>query len=145
MKNNRKEKKKNTGVLIDGENISARKAKDIMEVVNKIGVLDTVKVYGRQKDSYTKKWTPTSKKIGIEDIRLFGGPGKNKVDEKIKKDARKLINLHKNVDIICLATNDCGYTDVIADLRNAGKKVVVLGGKQAPPKLRNACNTFIEV
>ena len=76
---------------------------------------------------------------------MYGGPQKNKVDNKIKKDARKLINQHKNVDIICLATNDGGYTDVITELRQAGKKVVVIGEKRASEKLRKSCNRFIEV
>ncbi|MCR5847665.1 MAG: NYN domain-containing protein [Lachnospiraceae bacterium] len=145
MKRRRQEKKKNTGVLIDGENISARKARKIMDAVNNIGVLYTAKVYCRQKDPYTKNWASRSRENGIEDIRLYGGPAKDKVDNKIKKDARNLINLHRNVDIICLVTNDGGFTDVIMDLRNVGKKVVVFGGKQAPKRLRNSCNTFIEV
>ena len=138
-------KKKNTGVLIDGENITAKKAAMIMHIVKEQGVLDMGKVYGIQKDDRTKNWKTKAKELGIEDIRLYGGPQKNKVDNKIKKDARKLINQHKNVDIICLATNDGGYTDVITELRQAGKKVVVIGEKRASEKLRKSCNRFIEV
>ena len=138
-------KKKNTGVLIDGENIAAKKAPKIMQIVNDYGVLDVGKVYGIQKDERTKNWMAKSKSFGIEDIRLYGGPQKNKVDKKIKRDARRLINQHKNVDIICLATNDGGYTDIIAELREAGKKVIVIGEKQASVKLRTSCNTFIEI
>lgn len=138
-------KKKNTGVFIDGENITAKKAVMIMHIVNEQGVLDTGKVYGIQKDIRTKNWETKARELGIEDIRLTGGPQKNKVDNEIKKDARKLINQHKNVDIVCLATNDGGYTDVIAELRKAGKKVVVIGEKRASVKLRKSCNRFIEV
>lgn len=138
-------KKKNTGVLIDGENITAKKAAMIMHIVEEQGVLDIGKVYGIQKDDRTKNWKTKAKELGIEDIRLYGGPQKNKVDNKIKRDARKLINQHKNVDIVCLATNDGGYIDVIAELRQAGKKVVVIGEKSASEKLRKSCNRFIEV
>lgn len=138
-------KKKNTGVLIDGENITAKKAAMIMHIVKEQGVLDIGKVYGIQKDDRTKNWKTKAKELGIDDIRLYGGPQKNKVDNKIKKDARNLINEHKNVDIICIATNDGGYIDVIAELRQAGKKVVVIGEKGASEKLRKSCNRFIEV
>ena len=145
MKKRLSMKKKNTGVFIDGENITAKKAVMIMHIVNEQGVLDTGKVYGIQKDIRTKNWETKARELGIEDIRLTGGPQKNKVDNEIKKDARKLINQHKNVDIVCLATNDGGYTDVIAELRKAGKKVVVIGEKRASVKLRKSCNRFIEV
>ena len=53
---------------------------------------------------------------GISDIRLCGESEKNKVDNKIKKDARRLITQHKNVDII-------------RELRSMGKRVVVIGEK----------------
>ena len=56
-----------------------------------------------------------------------------------------MINQNKNVDIICLATNDGGYADVITELRQAGKKVVVIGEKRASEKLRKSCSRFIEV
>ena len=138
-------KKKNTGVLIDGENITAKKAASIMHIVNEQGVLDVGKVYGIQKDDRTKNWKIKARELGIKDIRLYGGPQKNKVDNKIKKDARELINLHKNVDIVCLATNDGGYIDVITELRQAGKRVIVIGEKGASLKLRKSCNRFIEV
>ena len=62
---------------------------------------------------------------------MVTGVIKNKVDNKIKRDARRIINQNKNVDIICLATNDGGYADVITELRQAGKRVVVIGEKGA--------------
>lgn len=85
-------KKKNTRVLIDGENITAKKAAMIMHIVKEQGVLDMGKVYGIQKDDRTKNWKTKARELGIEDIRLYGGPQKNKVDNKIKRDA----NVHKS-------------------------------------------------
>ena len=82
---------------------------------------------------------------GISDIRLCGGPEKNKVDNKIKKDARRLITQHKNVDIVCIATNDSDYVDIIRELRSMGKRVVVIGEKQASESLRTSCNRFVEI
>lgn len=138
-------KKRNTGVLIDGENISSRKAELIMKAVKSQGVLYKAKVYGRQKDTYTRAWSIKAKECGIEDIRLFGGPEKDKIDKKIKKDARNIINQHKNVDVVCIATNDAGYVDVIENLRSRGKRVIVIGESKAPEKLRKCCNSFIEI
>ena len=137
--------KRNTGLLIDGENIGAKKAAAILEAAGSQGRLYEGKVYGRQKDVHTKRWSHKAKEYGISDIRLFGGPEKNKVDEKIKKDARRLVDQHKNIDIVCIATNDSDYVDIIIELRSMGKRVVVIGGKQASDRLRTSCNQFLEI
>ena len=138
-------KKKNLSVLIDGENISAKKAEAIMEIAFNQGELYKAKVYGRQKDDYTKNWSNKAKKCGIEDIRLTGGPSKDKVDKKIQKDAKAIVRQDKNVDVVCIATNDAGYVESIRDLRSQGKRVIGIGGKQAPEVLRKSCSSFVEI
>ena len=81
----------------------------------------------------------------MADIRLCGGPEKNKVDRKIQKDVKREITQHKNVDIVCVATSDKGYADTILELRARGKRVVGIGESKAPDQLRNACSVFIEI
>ncbi len=74
-------KKKNMAIFIDGENFPAKKSKQLFAIVNEIGNLDYAKVYGIQKDKCTQAWSQLA--LGIEclkDIRLCGGPGKNKID-----------------------------------------------------------------
>lgn len=137
--------KQNTGLLIDGENVGAKKVAAIMNAVKSQGNLFEGKVYGRQKDIRTRKWSEKAREFGISDIRLYGGPEKNKVDNKIKKDARRLIHQHKNIDIVCIATSDSDYVDIIRELRSMGKRVVVIGEKQASASLRTSCNQFVEI
>ena len=137
--------KLNTGLLIDGENVGAKKATAILDAVRSQGKLYEGKVYGRQKDIHTRRWSDKAKECGISDIRLYGGPKKNKVDNKIKKDARRLIDQHKNIDIVCIATNDSGFVDIIKELQAKGKRVVVIGEKPASNSLRTACNQFVEI
>ncbi len=137
--------KQNTGLLIDGENVSAKKASAILDAAKAQGKLYEGKVYARQKDIRTRRWSDKARECCISDIRLYGGPEKNKVDNKIKKDARRLINQHKNIDIVCIATSDSDYVDIVKELRSMGKRVVVIGEKQAPVSLRTACNKFVEV
>lgn len=138
-------RKKNTALFIDGENISYKKADIIMNIAKRQGILFSDRVYGLQKDNSTKGWTDRAKEYGITDIRLFGGSEKNKVDRKIQKDAIREIIQHKNVDIVCVVTSDRGYVETIRKLRAQGKRVVVIGEEKAPNKLRNACNKFIEI
>ena len=137
--------KQNTGLLIDGENVGAKKVNAILNAARSQGKLYEGKVYGRQKDIHTRQWSDKAKEYGISDIRLYGGAGKNKVDNKIKKDARRLINQHKNIDIVCIATSDNDYVDIIRELRSLGKRVVVIGEKQASASLRTSCNCFVEI
>ena len=78
-------KKKNMALFIDGENIPARTSQRLFSIVNRIGELDYAKVYGIQKDKSTQAWSQVASEIeGLKDIRLCGGPGKNKVDKKIQ-------------------------------------------------------------
>ena len=138
-------KKKNTLLLIDAENVSHKKADEIIRCVKSQGVIDKGKVYGRQKDSHIKGWSDKTRKYGLEDIRLYGPPQKDKVDKKIQKDARKEISKHKNLDIVCLVTSDSGYVDMVDKLRSQGKRVVVIGEKKASKVLRKSCSQFIEI
>lgn len=124
-------RKKNMAVYIDGENISHRRYEEIKKKVGQQGVCDSAKVYGRQKDERTKGWTERAKqskgdKIELKDIRLFGPPEKNKVDNKIKKDIKKDISINKSIDVVCLVSSDKGFKDVIEDCRKKGKRVVVI-------------------
>ena len=139
------EMKKNTLLLIDAENVSHKKADVIMRWVKLQGVIDKGKVYGRQKDLHTKGWSEKSRKYGLEDIRLYGPPQKDKVDKKIQKDARREISEHRNLDIVCLVTSDSGYVNMVNELRSRGKRVVVIGEEKASKVLRKSCNQFIEI
>lgn len=137
--------KKNTELLIDGENMSYRNADTIMDVVASQGILFEAKVYGRQKDMRTRRWSEEARKHGLKDIRLYGGPQKNKIDDKIIRDAKRILNHDKNVDIFIIATSDSDYVDIIKELRTSGKRVVVVGDRNASDSLRNSCNKFIEI
>lgn len=139
------QKKKNTALFIDGENISCKKVNAIMDAAKHQGILFSGRVYGLQKDNSTREWSDKAREYGIADIRLFGGPQKNKVDRKIQRDVKREIIQHKNVDIVCVATSDKGYAVTIRELRAWGKRVVVIGEGKAPDKLRNACSEFIEI
>lgn len=142
------EKKRNTAVFIDGENIPAKKAGDIMDIIKKDKkvTIDYIKVYGIQKDRSTRSWTDVASYTEkMKDIRLYGPPAKNKVDNKIIKDAEESTQRNPNVDIYYIVSSDHGYTSAVAELRKKGKRVVVIGEEKAPKKLRDSANRFILV
>lgn len=139
------QKKENTALFIDGENISCKKANAIMDAAKQQGILFSKRVYGLQKDKRTRRWSDKAKEYDIADIRLFGGPEKNKVDRKIQRDMKREITQHKNIDIVCVATSDKDYAVTIRELRSCGKRVVVIGEVSTSDRLRNACSKFIEI
>jgi len=144
-KKRKNDKIKNTILLIDGENISSKKAEQIIKIAEQQGKICLSKVYGIQKDQHTEGWSDKAKEYGLKDIRLCGGPQKDKVDKKIQRDAIKEIKNNKNVDTVCIATSDKGYIETIRELRQHGKRVVVIGEQKATKDLRNSCNKFSEI
>ncbi len=137
-------KKRNLALYIDGENVPAKLGNDIIKIVRKMGVLDYGKVYGLQKDNSTRKWTEFATKTPhMKDIRLYGNPAKNKVDNKIKKDILKETKEKRNIDIVVLVSSDCGYVECIRQLRNDGKRVNIIGEKKACESLKEAGNEFV--
>ncbi len=140
------ESKRNLALYIDGENISAKKGQTIIDIIKKEGNMDYGKVYHRQKDNSTVEWfTFTKTRNEIKNIQLSEKPEKNKVDNKIKKDIRKDINNAPNIDIIVIASSDHDYIDIIEQVRKIGKRVIVIGEKKAPEKLRKAASKFIQI
>ena len=134
---------KRIALFIDGENVSSRKRNVIFKNVRQKGELDFAKVYGLQKDPSTLNWKKAADTSDwLQDIRLSGGPEEDKVDKKIQKDARRIMN-DKNIDIICFATSDAGFTDTIKDIREHGKDVVLICESKAPDKLKKAANKYV--
>lgn len=138
--------KKNTVVFIDGENISAKKIDAILWVVNQVGVLDSARVYGLKNDRHTRGWTKRASEIdALEDVRLSGGAAKNKDDKRIKQDMLNVILEKRNVDIFVLVSSDHGYAETIRELRQKGKKVVVLGkeNNMSDQLIRTASEAYV--
>ncbi|WP_049895893.1 NYN domain-containing protein [Oribacterium sp. NK2B42] len=137
-------KKKNTALFIDGENISHKKEVDIIRYTHEQGTVDQAneKVYILQKDPSTAAWSASSE---LNIIRLFGAPEKDKVDKKMQRDMIHFLRNQPNVDIFCIATSDGGFADTIKELRQHGKRVVLICEEKAPVKLRKAASDTIVI
>ena len=78
--------KQRTVILVDGENISYKKADEITALSRRLGNVVERKVYHRQKDPITRMW---NKKTAYKNIHIPGEAEHNKIDHRIQKDARK--------------------------------------------------------
>ena len=136
----------NTGtvILVDGENVSAKRADEILRLARRFGRVDLLRVYHRQKDPITRAWTEKSKSGDYTDVCLFGGPEKNKIDRKIQKDAQRYFGA-EGVGGVVVVSSDADFRCLAENAAAAGKRFGVIGEKQAPLRLRRACDRFIEL
>jgi uncharacterized LabA/DUF88 family protein len=139
------QKNKNLVVLIDAENVSYKYAEQIYQEILEMGEIFEARYYAMQKDLHTKAWNDIAKEYGIKKILLYGEAKKNKVDEKIIKDAKSILQKHKNVDIFCIVSRDGDYAELVMLLRNFGKRVVVLGPEGISQKLIDEANKTIQI
>ncbi len=136
-------KKKNLALFIDAESVSSNYATKIMTSISKIGQLAEARYYALQKDDSTRSWKDQAKHHGIKPILMCGGPSKNKIDNKIIKDAKYMLQQNKNIDIFCIATRDGDYTSLVSFLREHRKRVIILAPKNTSQKLKSVSSKSI--
>lgn len=130
--------KKNTMVFIDAENVSSTHAASIENEIWDIGNVAEVRYYAMQKDPATANWRNTIKEYGYKPILMAGERKKNKIDNKIIRDTKKILNENKSIDIFVIVSRDGDYTELVRFLRNNRKRVVILAPKNTSKKLKNA-------
>ena len=133
-------RKKNTMVFIDAENISADHCSQIIGQSKSIGDIAEIRYYARQNDPSTAAWKSSAKAHGIKPILMCGEANHNKIDNKIIKDIRHVINTNKSIDVFCIASRDGDYTAIAQELRHMKKKVVVLATKNTTEKLKSVAS-----
>ena len=130
--------KKNTMVFIDAENVSSTHAASIENEIWDIGNVAEVRYYAMQKDPTTANRKSTIKEYGYKPILMAGEREKNKIDNKIIRDAKKVLNENKSIDIFVIVSRDGDYTELVRFLRSNRKRVVILAPKNTSKKLKNA-------
>lgn len=135
---NEQSSKKNTMVFIDAENVSSAHAASIENEIWDIGNVAEVRYYAMQKDKGTASWKSTIQEYGYKPILMAGEREKNKIDNKIIRDAQKVLNENKSIDIFVIVSRDGDYTELVKYLRSNRKRVVILAAKNTSKKLKNA-------
>ena len=130
--------KKNTMVFIDAENVSSTYAASIANEIRDIGNVQEIRYYAMQKDPTTANWKGTIKLYGYKPILMAGEREKNKIDNKIIRDVKKVLNENKSIDIFVIVSRDGDYTELVRFLRSNRKRVVILAPKNTSKKLKNA-------
>ena len=134
-------------VFIDAENVPSKFWKEIEYRLEYLVDRFTVKIYALQRDSATLGWHEVANsRESIKEIRLCGGPSKNKVDAKIINDIRRL--LHRcNPDETCvvIVSSDSDYKGIVSELKRFGFWVIGIGEAKTKQNYRDVLNRFIEL
>lgn len=142
----RKEKKEKFRVFYDCENISEKKYDVSMERLKKKGQVVSCKAYRIKNDKSTRAWTTRANKDKcLKEIRLSGGPEKNKVDSKIIKDIRREIRNISDDESIVIVSSDKDFSKIAKKIRASGGKVIGIGEAKASDKLRKSYDEFLEI
>jgi uncharacterized LabA/DUF88 family protein len=121
-------------VFIDGDNLSATHAKNVLSKADSIGRVDLARVYCNGNSN--SKW------FDIPGFRaLTCGTTKNAADILLCIDAMEFA-CTGTFDAIVIGSSDGDFTHLAQRLRERGLPVIGLGEEKAPPKFRKSCSHF---
>ena len=135
------------GLLIDCDNVSWQQATAIAAEAATHGVVGIKRGYGDWGSPNLKGWRSVLIRLAIQPIQQIAYvSGKGATDIALVIDAMDLLHSGQ-VDTFCLVANDSDFTRLAMRLREAGKRVVGIGSKNASAAFSNACDrfTFLEV
>jgi len=138
---------KNVFAFIDAENIPSKLWNQIKKRISCLVDKWSAKVYALQKDHATMGWHEVAKtNDNVKEIRLCGGPAKNKVDKKIIRDIRRLIgNCTPTETCVFIVSSDSDYRVVVTELKEAGVLVIGIGAAKSNDGYRQSFHSFIEL
>ena len=127
-------------MLIDADNISHRKIKDILDETANYGTPTIKRIYG----DFTA-WKSILPENSITPIQQYAyTTGKNATDSALIIDAMDI--LHKeSVNGFCIVSSDSDYTRLASRIRESGREVLGFGEKKTPKPFIKSCDKFIYV
>lgn len=121
-------------VLVDGDNLSAVHAEQILTRAAALGRVDAVRVYADA--NRPSDW------LAMPGYRLMhAGTGKNASDLLLAIDAMELA-LASGIEAYVIATSDGDSAHLASRLREYGRHVLGMGEAKAPATFRAACSEF---
>lgn len=136
---------KKFAVLIDADNISHRKIKDILDEIANYGTPTIKRIYGDFTNPKSAGWKEVLLENSITPIQQYAyTTGKNATDSALIIDAMDI--LHKEtVHGFCIVSSDSDYTRLAGRIRESGREVLGFGEKKTPQPFIKSCDKFIYV
>ena len=129
-------------MLVDGDNISHKTIKAIIDEASRHGNLKIRRVYGDWSNHCLAQWKEAANLNAVLQIQQSNyTSGKNSTDGALIIDAMRMLHEEK-VDGFCIVSSDSDYTRLAIELHEHGKFVHGIGSKQTPSSLVSACDLF---
>lgn len=128
-------------LLIDGENIPARHAGEIMTMAGSAPPAEA-RVYGDFSTPALQAWQECAAQYGLRLYQTAGkAGGKNSADMLLTIDAMDLMWV-ADYACFCIVSGDHDFAPLAVRLRRAGKTVVGIGAELSHKGFRAACDRF---
>ena len=129
-------------VLIDGENASARHARAVFEVAERLGDATVRRIYGDFSNGRLASWSVAIRSYSIVPChQLAHVRGKNAADIALAIDAMDLMH-RERLEGFLLVSSDSDFTRLAQRLREGGLAVYGFGESKTPEGFRAACHRF---
>ncbi|HEY8390296.1 MAG TPA: NYN domain-containing protein [Clostridia bacterium] len=132
-------------LLIDGENVSYRYMKTILDELSVYGIVTYKRVYGDFTKPSMEGWKSVLLDNALMPIQQFNNAvGKNSADSALIIDAMDIL-YSGSVGGFCIVSSDSDFTKLIARLRESGMFVITMGEEKTPKSLRKVSDKFISL
>lgn len=130
-------------LLIDGDNISYKLIKQIIEESSKYGQVMMKNVYGDWTIPNMQGWLSQLQEYALTPIQVLRNiKGKNSTDSALIIDTMDI--LHDNViQGFCIASSDSDYSTLAMKIKAHGKIVIGIGSENTHISFTNACTKFV--
>jgi hypothetical protein len=130
-------------VLIDADNTSPKRTREMFEELASYGTLTVKRAYGDWTDQRLSGWKGELHRHAVSPMQQFANTsGKNATDSALIIDAMDLLYAG-NVDGFVIVSSDADFTKLATRLRESGMTVYGLGQRKTPKPFVEACDKFI--
>ena len=140
---NKEQNFKTVAVLIDADNVPAKKIDFIINELANYGSVMVRKIYGNWKSDSLKGWEEILLDYALAPVQQFDyTKGKNATDMALTIDVMDMLYSGK-IDIFCIVSSDSDFTPLAMRIKMEGKQVIGFGRHTTPKAFVAACNKFL--
>lgn len=139
------ERKPRIALLIDADNVPARKIEEILDDLARHGETSIRRAYGNWTKDTLKGWAERLHGQAIRPVQQYDySRGKNASDMAMVVDAMALLYTEE-LDAFAIASSDADFTPLVMHLREKGLPVYGYGQAKTPEPFKSACSRFTDV
>lgn len=134
---------KKVAILIDAENVNSANARQIFDTMSTYGEVIIRQIFADWSNEAVKSWKTAISNYSIVSNQMFSFVSKkNSADIALVIQAMNFL-YERNVDIFCLVSSDSDFTRLVQELRERGKVVIGMGGRNSIKAFVYAFSEFI--